>query len=116
MPGYKQDETTTDENGFFEMPPLYDRNIVGEFLPMEFVCSQTINVSYKAQAFDIWYGIKRDRAENSDSRGKPLIVACEILSEEKVTHIDGSSYSTTCIWDVESDPAWEIPPPEKDED
>ena len=112
--GYKKDETTTDEQGYFEMPPLYDRNIIGKFLPMEFVSSQTIVVSYQGRDYKLWGGIKRNREENSEARGERLIVECILDAESEMIEIDGGVYETKCKWDVEPDPkfTWDLPIPD----
>jgi len=98
------DETTTDEHGKFTMPAVYERTIT-KFLPMEFVVSQEIEVSHCGKKYKMWDGIKRKREENTESRGKPLVVSCELNSEEKHIRVDGAGFFTLCTWDVEPDKA-----------
>jgi len=101
--GAKTDETTTDENGYFEFPAMLERTIT-KFLPQEFVASQKIFVYYRDNRYEMWDGIKRTPEENTESRGQPLVVTCELNSEEKGIVVDGSPIHSLCTWDVESDP------------
>lgn len=99
----KTDQAITDENGFFSMPALYERSIA-KFLPQEFVVSQTISVKQdNGDEVEIWSGIKRHKEENSESRGKPLVVQCELNSEETTVLVGSESFITRCSWDVISD-------------
>jgi len=101
-----QDETTTDESGHFSFPPMYERSIA-KYLPMEFVASQKIMVDYKGQSYKLWSGVKRKPDENTESRGKPLIVKCALNSKEQDISIEGSMFFSLCSWDVESDPPFD---------
>ncbi len=99
-----QDETTTDENGYFSFPAMYERSIA-KFLPMEFVASQEIRVEYKGQTYKLWSGVKRKPEENTESRGKPLVVQCQLeMVDSEYISVDGSKFFTLCTWDVEGDP------------
>ncbi len=100
--GTKTDETVTDENGFFEFPAMFERTIT-KHLPMEFVASQEILVHYEGKEYEMWSGVKRKREENSESRGKPLDVKCELSNEMKRIKVNGSPISSLCTWDVEPD-------------
>ena len=71
---------------------------------MEFVASQEIVVHYNATQYKIWSGVKRKREENSESRGKPLIVQCELTNERRFLSVANSPFITLCTWDVEPDP------------
>ena len=53
----------------------------------------------------MWSGIKRKKEENSESRGKPLVVTCELTLEDRnyLTVNSGPIFSL-CTWDVEADP------------
>lgn len=99
----KADETTTDKSGRFEFKPIFERTIT-KFLPMEFVVSQQIDVYYKGAKYEMWSGVKREPDENTESRGEPLIVECELASEEQLKIVNGSSIFSLCKWDAESDP------------
>ena len=98
------DETFTDSNGYFSMPAIWERNLLSRVFPMEFVVPQEIVVSYEGEEYDIWTSIKRSREENSESLGKPLVVQCELASEERSFRVNGTFFSVRCIWDVEEDP------------
>lgn len=97
-----QDETLTDSNGYFELPGIFERNIVN-FLPQEFVVGQLVNVSFSGREFRIWSGVKRKREENSESRGKPLVVTCELTQKDEIINVDRQPFITKCRWDVTPD-------------
>lgn len=98
----KTDKTETDEKGYFEFPARFERHIVN-FLPQEFVVGQSIVVIDGGQEYKIWGGAKRKREENSESRGKPLVVTCELNSDKTVIEVDRQPFITRCKWDVEPD-------------
>lgn len=104
----KTDETFTNEQGYFEFPAMYERTIT-KYLPQEFVAAQKILVHYNDEVYEIWSGVKREPEENVESRGKPLIVKCELNSEKELIIVDGSPIHSRCIWDVDPDPEidWE---------
>ncbi len=106
--GIKTDEIITDEKGFFKLPPLFERTVT-KHLPMEFVASQEIMVYYNGKNYKMWSGVKRQREENSEARGKPLAVKCELNSDIKYVTIGATFIHSLCVWDVESDPPidWE---------
>lgn len=106
--GAKVDETVTDENGYFEFPPMYERTIT-KFLPQEFVASQKIIVHYDNKKYEMWSAIKRKKEENVEARGKPLIVKCELNAEQSIIVVNNSPIHSLCSWDVEPDPTidWE---------
>jgi len=101
------DETTTDENGNFEFEAQFTRTIT-KFLPQEFVASQVILVHHEGKEYEMWAGVKRKPEENIESRGKPLIVKCELNSERKVIEVNSSPIISLCTWDVEPDPKLDI--------
>lgn len=96
------DETTTDDNGRFEFPAVFTRTIT-KFLPQEFVSKQAIVVHHEGQEYRMWSGVKRKPEENTESRGKPLVVQCELTSEEKMISVNNSLIFSLCTWDVEAD-------------
>lgn len=96
------DETVTDKNGYFEFPAMYERTIT-KFLPQEFVASQKIVVSHNHKDYKVWGSVKRSPEENVESRGKPLVVTCELNSEEKSIVVDRVPIHSLCVWDVEPD-------------
>ena len=99
------DETITDGNGYFEFKAVYQKKSLFDFLPTEFVIQQRIFAFRDGEEYEIWTGVKTQREENSESRGKPLVVSCELTLEE--THhisVNNSPFFTMCTWDVEEDP------------
>lgn len=100
--GPKVDEAVTDANGSFAFPAMNERTIT-KLLPQEFVASQKIVVTYNNKNYQIWSSVKRNSEENTESRGKPLVVACELNSEEKSIIVDRVPIHTLCVWDVEPD-------------
>ena len=97
------DETFTDENGYFAMPAIWERNLLSRVFPMEFAVPQEIYVDYKGEEYLVWVSVKQKRSENSESRGKPLVVECELNSDKRLFEVDGSFFSVKCKWDVEED-------------
>ena len=97
------DETTTDEDGHFHFPAAYERTIT-KYLPQEFVSDQDIYVHYNGQEYHMWSSVKRSPDENTESRGKPLVVSCELNSEETMIFVDRVSIFSLCTWDVVPDP------------
>lgn len=108
--GAKTDETTTDENGAFSFPPMYERTIT-KYLPQEFVASQKIMLYDSGKEYKIWESVKREPVENTESRGKPLVVGCELNSEMKSIRVDRVGIHSLCTWDVEPDEPfdWSVP-------
>lgn len=106
----KTDETQTDENGYFEFPAAHERTIT-KLLPQEFVAKQDIVAHYHGQEIPIWDGIKRKPEENVESRGKPLVVECELFSEERIIRVNRGPIHTRCNWDVEPDPKMDMSNP-----
>lgn len=96
------DETTTDENGNFQLPAIFKRT-VSKYLPQEFAANQQIIVHYNDKEYRIWSGVKRKPDENTESRGKPLDVKCELNSEETMIKVNNSPIFSLCTWDVEPD-------------
>ncbi len=100
----KVDQTRTDENGHFEMPAVFERTIT-KFLPQEFVAKQVISVEFNNQTYDIWSGVKRTPEENAESRGKPLVVSCELTQADlELIEVNGGPIFSRCTWGVEPDP------------
>jgi hypothetical protein len=104
--GAKSDEATTDKEGNFKFPAMYKRT-VAKYLPQEFVVHQEIVVSYNNKEYQLWEGVKGAPEENVESKGKPLVVKCELNREVNHLSFGGSVFFTLCTWDVESDPPME---------
>jgi len=102
LSGPETDETSTDENGHFEFPAVFKRTVT-KYLPQEFASSQEIIVHYKDKEYRIWSAVKRKPEENIESRGKPLVVQCELNSEETMIKVNNSPIFSLCTWDVVPD-------------
>lgn len=103
----KTDYTYTDEHGYFEMPAVFQRTVT-KFLPQEFVANQDIFVDYMNKNYRIWSSVKRTPEVNSESRGKDLVVECELNSEETLITVNNSPIFSLCKWNVEPDPKRKI--------
>lgn len=102
-----KDETTTDENGYFEMPAVFTRTVT-KYLPQEFAPKQNIDVSYQGNDYSIWSAVKSGPEENTESKGKELKVTCELNSENTTIVVNGAFIYSRCTWDVEPDPKMEF--------
>lgn len=102
LSGAETDETSTDEKGNFKFPAIFKRTL-SKHLPQEFSASQLIVVQYQGKEYPLWSAVKRKPEENSESRGKDLVVACELSSEEKMIKVNNSPIFSVCTWDVEPD-------------
>lgn len=100
--GERTDETTTDKDGYFEFPGIFERAVT-KFLPQEFVVSQEITVVHNEKNYRIWVGVKRKPEENAEAKGRPLIIDCELNSEKRFIQVNGGPIMTFCTWDVEAD-------------
>ncbi|WP_237444745.1 DUF6795 domain-containing protein [Sinobacterium norvegicum] len=91
------DETTTDENGYFQMPGLYHRSATS-LMPVEFVASQSLVVEYEGQEYKIWSGVKRSSEENAELGGAELRLSCELTDELKTIRHGASLLRSNCNW------------------
>jgi len=101
--GAKSDEATTDANGNFRFPAMFERT-AAKYLPQEFVVQQQIQAHFQGKEYAMWAGVKRTPEENTESRGKPLVVKCELNSATNSITVNRSVFITLCTWDVEPDP------------
>ncbi len=101
------DTTTTNDQGEFKFPAKTSRT-VAKFLPQEFVVSQQLLVNYEGKEYTVWSGVKRKPEENSESRGAPLAVKCDLNNEEQYIKVNNSPIFSLCTWDVEPDPKEDI--------
>ncbi len=103
----KRDETTTDAKGQFSFPALYERTIT-KYLPQEFAVGQLIMVEYKGKSYELWSGVKGNPEENTESRGRPLIVQCDLGNQKQLKEVNSSPIFSLCTWDAEPDPKKEF--------
>ncbi len=105
------DETITDESGNFHFPAIYRSSILSKVLPMEFVVLQEITAHFQGKAYEVWNSIKRSPEVNTESRGKALVVECNLSwPEAKGIIVDDVAIFSRCNWDVEPDPDRNISP------
>lgn len=97
------DETTTDENGYFSLPNMFQSASEFGGLAM-FIIFQKIEISHNNQIALIWSGSKYDGEIGSENRGNTLDVICELSMEMRSLFINSGQYHTNCLWDVEKDP------------
>jgi len=98
----ESDETRTDDIGNFDFPAVFSRTIT-KYLPQEFASNQEIVVHYEGKEYRIWSAVKRKPGGNIESRGKPLVVSCELNSDETLIKVNNSPIFSLCKWDVEPD-------------
>lgn len=96
------DETVTDSQGKFHFPAAYEKTVT-KYLPQEFVSNQDIKAFYNDKEYRVWSAVKRTPEENSESRGKPLVVTCNLDGEETLIKVNRSPIFSLCSWDVEPD-------------
>lgn len=98
------DETVTDEKGEFHFPVAYQKSSLFDLLPSEFVVKQEIIAYMKNKEYIMWSGSKRVPEENAESRGKPLVVSCELSQKEpELIIVNHGPIFSLCKWDVEED-------------
>ena len=99
------DETVTDAQGNFNFPAVYRTSILSKILPMEFVVLQKITADFDGKEYEVWTSVKRSPEVNTESKGKPLVVKCNLSqTEAEGIIVDGVSIFSRCTWDVEPDP------------
>ena len=105
------DETVTDAQGNFHFPAIYQSSILRKILPMEFVVLQDITAHFKGKEYEVWHSVKRSPEVNTESKGKPLVVECDLSqAEAEAITIDGVTIFSRCNWDVQAVPKRDIPP------
>jgi len=98
------DETVTDDNGKFHFSGVFRTSLLSGILPTEFVVAQKITAVYEGREYEVWSGTKRKPEENSESKGKPLIVECNLSQPDvEFISVDGNLIFSRCKWDVEPD-------------
>lgn len=62
-----------------------------------------------AKEYRLWSGVKRRPDENTESRGTPLIVKCELnQDDDQLKIVNGSPIFSLCTWEAEPDPREEV--------
>lgn len=94
----KEEKTTTDENGYFSLPAVYESS-VSRLLPIELVIAQGIYVVEEGEEKKIWSNSKRKPDENVEFGGKPIDMRCELTNDLKIYKQFGSRMRTLCEWE-----------------
>lgn len=94
----KEETTTTNAGGEFEFPAIFERSIT-RFFPSELVVGQALYVVVDGQERAIWSNSKRRPEENSEFRGKPISISCELTNEREIAREFGSLMYTLCTWE-----------------
>lgn len=94
----RQDRTTTDENGYFTFPAVFERSIMNRALPIELVIAQGLYVETNGETKKIWSNSKREPEENAELGGQSINLSCELTNDMKITRQYGSIMNTLCTW------------------
>jgi len=99
------DETVTDPNGHFHFPVITRSNLIGKFLPMQFVVNQKI-IAYKDDVqYLVWETTTMNSTANYEARGNALVVQCNLsLEAPEYIIINRNFIYSHCTWNVEPDP------------
>lgn len=94
----KEDSTITNNEGEFEFPAIFERSIT-RFFPSELVVGQALYVAVGGLEKKFWSHTKRKPEENSEFKGKPISLYCELTNEIKIDEEFGPAMLTLCIWE-----------------
>jgi len=93
----REDSTTTDEQGRFSFPPVFESSIT-RLMPIELVIAQALYVKLGSEEQNFWTNSKFSAEEHAEYKGKHMALACELTDEMKVTREFGSIMYTLCVW------------------
>lgn len=93
----REDRTVTDREGYFEFPAVYESSVT-RMLPIEIVIGQEIYVVLDDKEEKIWVHAKQSPDENSELKGRPIRISCE-LSDPMKTHGSFGLLQTLCSWE-----------------
>lgn len=94
----KEERTVTDENGFFQLPAVFESSIT-RMLPIELVIAQGLYVIVEGEEKKFWSNSKRKPEENVEFNGRPISLFCELTNEMRITREFGSRMNTLCTWE-----------------
>jgi len=94
----KEDVTTTDEQGYFEFPAVFEKSIT-RMLPVELVIAQGLYVEESDGETKIWSNSKREPEENAEFDGRPIEMKCEMTNDMEIHKEFGSRMRTLCTWE-----------------
>jgi hypothetical protein len=92
----REDQTQTDEQGYFELPAVFELSAT-RFLPIEIVIGQELFVVIDGEEHKFWANAKRAPEENSELKGVPIELSCDLHDEMKV-HGEYGLLQTLCKW------------------
>ena len=90
-----EDSTHTNANGEFSFPAVFEAS-VSRLLPVEFAVAQSLYIKGAGDEEMFWVNTKRKTDENSEYKGRPISLQCELTHEMKITREFGSIMSTMC--------------------
>lgn len=93
----KEETTTTNDEGEFEFAAIFERSIT-RFFPSELIIGQALYVVVEGQEKKFWSHAKWRPEENSEFRGEPISLFCELTNESKLNEELGSAMLTLCTW------------------
>jgi len=91
----REDRTTTDDEGSFTFPAVFESSVT-RLLPVELVIGQALEVVNGDEKTLIWSFAKRKPEENSELKGRSIILRCELTEERKARRESGAILSTMC--------------------
>lgn len=94
----REESTTTNNEGEFEFPAIFERSIT-RFFPSELIIGQALYVIVEGEEQKFWSHAKRQPEENSEFKGKPISLICELTNESKLHEEFGSAMLTLCTWE-----------------
>lgn len=94
----KEESTTTNAEGEFEFPAIFERSIT-RFFPSELIVGQALYVVVGGEKTKFWSHAKRKPEENSEFKGKPISLFCELTNETQLHEELGSAMLTLCTWE-----------------
>lgn len=94
----REESTQTDAQGRFAFAAVFESSVT-RLLPMELVVAQGMFVVIDGAERQFWANAKREPEENAELGGRPLVLACEMTKEMKLTESFGTLLSTVCTWE-----------------
>lgn len=91
----REDSTTTDENGYFNFPAIFEFSI-SQFLPIEVVIGQQLSTTVEGKEIKFWSNSKREPEKNTEYGGDLFIITCELSDEEALIKEFGARMVTMC--------------------
>ncbi len=90
-------ETTTDENGFFDLPEL--RKTIQLKNLMQYSVLQEVTVIYDGKSHDVWVMGTQSKTMYGELGHKPGNLTCELTSPVQNLNLKHSLLVSNCTWD-----------------